>query len=298
MEKPIEIVILSGKGGTGKTSLTAAFASIAENAVFADCDVDAADLHLLLSPEIYHNENFSSGAKAEINEEICTGCRICYDLCRFNAVQFYKENFKIDEYACEGCGLCVEACPAGAISITRYENNYIYFSNCRFGPVIYGKLGIAEENSGKLVAKIRQYTKEIAEKNNAGIIIIDGPPGIGCPVISSVTGANLVIAVTEPTLSGWHDLQRLIEMIGRFRTPVHVIINKYDLNKDMTRVIENKLTNLGIPVLGRLPYDDTILYALLEGKTINEFQPDGFIAQELITMWKIIINCIYEPKSI
>jgi len=292
MGKPLEIVILSGKGGTGKTSITAAFASIAENAVFADCDVDAADLHLILSPEIYRTENFSSGAKAEINREICTGCCICYDLCRFNAVQFYKENFKIDEYTCEGCGLCVEACPANAISITQFEKNNIFFANCRFGPMIYGKLGIAEENSGKLVAKIRQYTKDKAIEKNAVYIITDGPPGIGCPVISSVTGADLVIAVTEPTLSGWHDLQRLIEMIGRFRTPVHVIINKYDLNENMSRTIENKLTDIGIPVLGKLPYDDTIVYALLEGKTINEFQPDGFIAKELSKMWEKIINYI------
>ena len=290
MARPFEIVILSGKGGTGKTSITAAFASIAENAVFADCDVDAADLHLILSPEIYHTENFSSGAKAEINQEICTGCCICYDLCGFNAVQVYKENFKIDEYACEGCGLCVEACPANAVSITHFENNSIYFANCRFGPVIYGKLGIAEENSGKLVARIRQYTKDKAIEKNAAFVITDGPPGIGCPVISSVTGADLVIAVTEPTLSGWHDLQRLIEMIGRFRTPVNVIINKYDLNENMSRTIENNLIDLGIPVLGKLPYDDSIIYALLEGKTVNEYQPDGFIAKELNKMWIAIMN--------
>ena len=290
MARPFEIVILSGKGGTGKTSITAAFASIAENAVFADCDVDAADLHLILSPEIYHTENFSSGAKAEINQEICTGCCICYDLCGFNAVQVYKENFKIDEYACEGCGLCVEACPANAVSITHFENNIIYFANCRFGPVIYGKLGIAEENSGKLVARIRQYTKDKAIEKNAAFVITDGPPGIGCPVISSVTGADLVIAVTEPTLSGWHDLQRLIEMIGRFRTPVNVIINKYDLNENMSRTIENNLIDLGIPVLGKLPYDDSIVYALLEGKTVNEYQPDGFIAMELNKMWIAIMN--------
>jgi len=290
MGKPFEIVILSGKGGTGKTSITAAFASIAENAVFADCDVDAADLHLLLTPEIYHSEKFPSGTKAEINQELCTGCCICYDLCRFHAIQFYKENFKVDEYACEGCGLCVEACPANAISITQFANNNIYFANCRFGPMIYGKLGIAEENSGKLVAKIRQYTKDKSIEKNAVFIIADGPPGIGCPVISSVTGADLVIAVTEPTLSGWHDLQRLIEMIGRFRTPVNVIINKCDLNENMSRTIENNLTDLGIPVLGKLPYDDTIVHAMLEGKTINEFKPEGFIAKELSKMWKKILN--------
>jgi len=298
MEKPFEIVILSGKGGTGKTSITAAFAALAENAVFADCDVDAADLHLVLTPEIYNCESFASGAKAEINTVKCTACGLCKELCRFNAIEIKNDEFTIDEYACEGCGLCVEACPAEAISIVNYENNYIYFSDCRFGPMIYGKLGIAEENSGKLISKIRQYAKSIAQKNKAEYIIIDGPPGIGCPAISSVTGADLVVAVTEPTLSGWHDLKRLIEMIQRFHTNVYVIINKYDLNKDMTKTIENNLGDIGISVLANLPYDESIVYALLEGKAVNEFQPDGLIAGELNKMWGKIISTIYEPKSI
>jgi len=290
MEKPFEIVMLSGKGGTGKTTVTAAFASLAENAVYSDCDVDAADLHLLLSPEIYYSENFSSGTKAEINQDICTGCCICYDLCRFNAIQFFKKNFRVDEYACEGCGLCKQACPADAITISQYENNHIRFADCRFGHLIYGQLGIAEENSGKLVARIRQYTKEKATEYNAEFIITDGPPGIGCPVISSVTGADMVIAVSEPTLSGWHDLERLIRMISRFHTPVQVILNKYDLNRKMSNTIENNLKSIGIPVIGKLPYDDIVISALLKGKTITEFQPDGYIAAELKKIWEMINN--------
>jgi MinD superfamily P-loop ATPase len=164
--------------------------------------------------------------------------------------------------------------------------------------MIYGKMGIAEENSGKLVSKIRQNANSIARENHAEIIITDGPPGIGCPVISSVTGANLVIAVTEPTLSGWHDLERLVKMISRFRTAVYIIINKYDLNRDMTRTIENKLREQGIPVLGKLPYDEAVVYALLESKTIVEYQPGGLIANELNKMWRTINRKIYEPKSI
>lgn len=298
MAKPLEIVILSGKGGTGKTSITAAFAAMAENVVLADCDVDAADLHLILSPEIYHSENFASGAKAEIKTENCTACGLCKELCRFNAIKVIRNEFTIDKYACEGCGLCKEACPADAIIIINPENNLLYLANCRFGPVVYGKLATAEENSGKLVSKIRQYAKSISRDKHAEYIIIDGPPGIGCPVISSVTGANLVIAVTEPTLSGWHDLKRLIELTSEFHTAVYVIINKYDLNEDMTNTIENNLRDKGIPVLGRLPYDEAVIYALLESKTITEYQPGGVIANELNKMWEKIISMVYEPKSI
>jgi len=251
MKKAYEIVILSGKGGAGKTSITAAFASLAKNAVFTDCDVDAADLHLILLPEIYHNENFDSGSKAIIDNKKCTACGLCKDLCCFSAIDFLNDEPVIDEFACEGCGLCAIACPVGAITIENYENNHIYFADCRFGPMVYGKLGIAEENSGKLVSKIRQYAKETARTASTEYIITDGPPGIGCPVISSVTGADLVVAVTEPTLSGWHDLERLIEMIGRFQTPVKVIINKYDLNEDMANTIEKKLNDKGIEILGK-----------------------------------------------
>ncbi len=289
MGKPFEIVVLSGKGGTGKTSITAAFALLAENAVITDCDVDAADLHLILSPVVYKSENFASGSKAVIDRERCTACGFCPELCRFEAIEFKNNGYYVDEYACEGCGLCKEVCPVGAVNILKYENNRIYFSNSRFGPMVYGKLGIAEENSGRLVSRIRQYAQETAKKTRARYILTDGPPGIGCPVISSVTGSDLVIAVTEPTRSGWHDLQRLIEMTGRFKTPVLVIINKYDLNKDMTITIENNLKGKGIKVSGKIPYDETMIRSLLEGKTINEFKPHGTIAYELSRIWEAIV---------
>lgn len=298
MKKSIEIVILSGKGGTGKTCVAASFASMAENAVLTDCDVDAADLHLILTPEIYHSEAFASGSKAVIDPKKCTACGLCMDLCRFNAIQFKDEFFVTDEYACEGCGLCREVCPEEAIDIREYEHNNIYLADCRFGPMIYGKLGIAEENSGKLVARIRQYAKETARKNNAAYIITDGPPGIGCPVISSITGADMVVAVTEPTLSGWHDLKRLIELVNRFHTPLCVIINKYDLNRDITDMIVNNLKEKAIKVTGKIPYDETMLHAQLEGKTINEFDPQGLPSKELRKIWNTMKSVIYEPKSI
>jgi MinD superfamily P-loop ATPase len=297
MKKPSEIVILSGKGGTGKTSITAAFSSIAGRAVITDCDVDAADLPLLLSPEVTHTASYSSGSKAVIHLNKCNSCGICRDLCRFHAIEFIENEPVVDEFACEGCGLCEMACPVSAITMHQYEKNQLYFAQCRFGPMIYGKLGIAEENSGKLVAKIRQYAKETAIKKQADCIIMDGPPGIGCPVISSVTGVDLVVAVTEPTLSGWHDLERLIELTGRFQTPIKVIVNKCDLNETMTVDMVNKLDALGIEVLGKIPYDESMIHALLEGKTITEYDPEGHISAEVRKMWCTIESTVFETNN-
>ena len=298
MKKLPEIVVLSGKGGTGKTSITAAFAALAGNAVFVDCDVDAADLHLILSPEKTHTEKFPSGSKAVIDSECCTSCGICKELCSFSAIDLINDTFQIDEYACEGCGLCIAACPSDAIQMEVYNRNHIYFADTRFGPMVYGELGIAEENSGRLVSKIRQYARETAIKNSAEYILTDGPPGIGCPVISTVTGSDMVVAVTEPTQSGWHDLQRLIEMIHRFHAPIFVIINKCDLNKSMTRTIEMNLKSENIPVIGKIPYDESILQALLQGKAITEFMTESITAQNIEKMWNIIKEYAYEFQSV
>jgi MinD superfamily P-loop ATPase len=290
MEKdPVEIVILSGKGGTGKTSITAAFAAIAKDPVMADCDVDAADLHLILQPEIYHEETFSGGIKAVINPDQCTGCGLCMDLCRFNAVEFIGDHHIIDEYACEGCGLCIMACPENAIRSETNENNSFYFSNCRFGPLIFGKVGIAEENSGKLVARIREEAKKKAKEVKADLILVDGPPGIGCPAISSVTGSDMVVAVTEPTKSGWHDLGRLIEMVERFHSGIFVILNKYDLNERMSNEIEERLKEKNIPVLGKLPYDEQVIHALIDGKSIPEYMKEHPLTHNLRSIWNNLL---------
>lgn len=296
MKKAFEIALLSGKGGTGKTSITAAFSSLAGHAVLTDCDVDAADLHLVLTPEVNRKEIFSSGSKAVVHLNHCNNCGICIDLCRFDAIEIIDNELTIDEFACEGCGLCALTCPVNAITIDEYQKNQIYFAECRFGKMISGKLGVAEENSGKLVAKIRQYAKETASKTQADYILTDGPPGIGCPVISSVTGVDLVIAVTEPTLSGWHDLERLIELIKRFHTPVKVIINKYDLNVPMSLEIANQLETLGIEVIGKIPYDESMIIALLESKTITEYDPEGFTASEIRKIWDTIKSTFHEAK--
>jgi len=291
MEKgPTEIIILSGKGGTGKTSITAAFATMAKDSVIADCDVDAADLHLILQPEIYHEENYSSGTKSVINPDQCTGCGLCLDLCRFNAVELINGHYIIDEFACEGCGLCILACPENAISSETNENNILYLSNCRFGPLFYGKVGIAEENSGKLVARIREEAKNKAREIQTDMILVDGPPGIGCPAISSVTGADMVVAVTEPTKSGWHDLQRLIEMIERFHIRIFVIINKYDLNEIISDEIEEGLKEKNIPVLGKLPYDEQVIHALISGKSITEFMKEHQLTHELREIWNKLLE--------
>ena len=289
-QDPIEIVILSGKGGTGKTSITAAFAAMAKDPVTADCDVDAADLHLIFQPDIYHEESYSSGAKAVINPDRCTGCGLCIDLCRFNAVASINTYYMIDEYACEGCGLCVTACPENAIKSVTYENNSLYLSNCRFGPFIYGKVGIAEENSGRLVAKIREEARKKAGETQARVILVDGPPGIGCPAISSVTGSDLVVAVTEPTKSGWHDLQRLIEMIGKFNSKMYVILNKYDLNETISRKMEEELRRKNIPVIGRLPYDEKVIHAIIDGKSIPEYMKNHPLTDELQRIWDNLLK--------
>ncbi|KPK84501.1 MAG: hypothetical protein AMS27_09770 [Bacteroides sp. SM23_62_1] len=291
-----EIAILSGKGGTGKTSITAAFAAMAKDIVLADCDVDAADLHLILQPVILYEESYASGVKAAINPDQCTGCGLCMDLCRFDAVERINGQYAIDKFACEGCGLCIMVCPENAIKSTLYQNNRLYFSQCRFGPLIYGKVGIAEENSGRLVARIREEAKKKAREVQANVILVDGPPGIGCPAISSVTGSDAVIAVTEPTKSGWHDLLRLIEMIKRFHSRIYVIVNKYDLNKKITKEIEEGLKERKIPVIGQIPYDEQVIHALIAGKSIPEYRKELSINHNLRTIWNKLLKKIVPVK--
>jgi len=283
--KPFEIVILSGKGGTGKTSLVAAMAGFTGKCVFADCDVDAADLHLIFQPDILKEESFHSGSKAEIDQQECTSCGVCMDLCRFHAIRFSNGKYTIDPFACEGCGLCEVACPAEAIRIEENYMNALVFADSRFGPLVYGRLGIGEENSGKLVSEVRKNAREKAVKTGADWILVDGPPGIGCPAISSVTGADLVIAVTEPSRSGWHDLDRLLEMTGKFKTPVGVVINKYDLRKEMSEQIEKELEQRKLPVLAKISYEEKVVHALVEGKSLPEALPGHPLVAVFREIW-------------
>ena len=284
-----EIVIISGKGGTGKTTITAAFASLSESKVMADCDVDAADLHLILSPQIQHEENFYSGKTAFIREDDCTQCGKCVQVCQFDAI---SPDFVVNPIACEGCGVCVYFCPVNAIDFNDDLSGRWFISKTRFGPMVHARLGIAEENSGKLVTLVRQQAKRLAEKEHLDYIIVDGAPGIGCPVISSITGASAVLVVTEPTLSGRHDMERVISLAaGHFQIPTFVCVNKFDLNKEITNQIEIFCHEMNIAFVGIISYDTIVIDAMVQAKTIIEFS-DGAISKEIKKIWEKIVGSI------
>jgi len=284
-----EIVIISGKGGTGKTSITAAFASLTINKVMADCDVDAADLHLILSPKIQHEEDFYSGKTACIRQSDCTQCGKCLEVCQFDAI---SPDFVVDPVACEGCGVCVWFCPVNAIDFNDNLSGRWFISHTRFGPMVHAKLGIAEENSGKLVTLVRRQAKLLAEKEHLDYIIVDGAPGIGCPVISSITGASAVLVVTEPTLSGKHDMERVVSLAtGHFQIPTFICVNKYDLNEEITEQIEKYCHDNNIGFVGKIPYDTIVTDAMVQAKTIIEFS-ERAISKEIHAMWDKIIRSI------
>lgn len=284
-----EITILSGKGGTGKTSITAAIAAVAHNAVFSDSDVDAADLHLLLQPTIKEEHTFYSAWIAEINTEVCTHCGACVSHCRFDAIKYNSENLlEINPFQCEGCRLCERVCPVGAITSERSSNNYWYVSDTRYGMLVHAKMGPGEENSGKLVTQVRKRAKELAEEKALSYIINDGPPGIGCAAISSITGTDQVLLVIEPTKSGLHDAQRLVDLVRSFNIPVFALINKYDINGDVAGEIEAYLEQNAIPLLGKIPFDKRMVEAMVEGQTIVEYCPESDITRSIQAVWEQI----------
>ena len=276
-----QIVVISGKGGTGKTVITGAFASLAKNKVMADCDVDAADLHILLEPKIIERHEFRGGKTAVIDNKKCTQCNKCIEVCRFNAI---SKDFIVDSISCEGCSVCFYVCPKMAIKMEDNLSGEWFISDTRYGPFVHAKLGIAEENSGKLVSVVRQNAKLIAEKENRDLIIIDGPPGIGCPVISSISGTDIVLIVTEPTLSGIHDMSRVIELARHFKVKTFVVINKYDLNKDMTREIEKYCRNNKIGLAGKIIYDPVVTESMVNKKIVVEYS-DGVVTQQIKDVW-------------
>ncbi len=263
-----ELVIISGKGGTGKTSLVAAFASLAENKVLCDADVDAADLHLIMAPDIKERHDFQSGHTSIINQDTCTQCGLCLDLCRWDAI---SEDFVVDPIECEGCGVCYYFCPEEAIDFPVNTCGEWYISDTRFGPMAHARLDIAEDNSGKLVALIRQEGKKLAEEKNLDLLLTDGPPGVGCPVIASLGGVEAVLIVAEPTVSGRHDMERVVELAAFFKIPAMVCVNKFDLNPDMGQAIEAFARERNVGVIGRVPFDPTFTRAMVQGKNIVEF---------------------------
>jgi MinD superfamily P-loop ATPase len=279
-----QIIVISGKGGTGKTVITAAFTALAKNACFADCDVDAADLHLLLKPTIKERHEFRSGKTAVIDKTKCSQCNKCLEVCRFGAI---SKDLTIDPISCEGCGFCSWVCPENAIKMKENISGEWFVSETRFGPMVHAKLGIAEENSGKLVALVRNKAKEIAEQRNCYWVIVDGAPGIGCPVIASLSGIDCALVVTEPTLSGIHDAARVIGVTKHFRILTKLIVNKCDLNEEITRKIERYCQDNNIELVGTIPFDASVVKAMVDGKTIIEY-PDGKIKQKIIDIWKKI----------
>ncbi len=263
-----QLTVISGKGGTGKTTLTAAFASLAKNAVIADCDVDAADMHLILKPDILEKEDYYGLEVARIDTELCLECGKCREFCRYGAV---NENFEIDPYGCEGCAVCTIVCPNGAVSMEKRVSGQAFSSETRFGPMAHARLGIGEETSGKLVSTVRTNVKKLAEQYHKDLIIIDGPPGTGCSTIAAITGTDLVLVVSEPTVSGIHDLKRVLELTAHFMIPTVICINKYDINEENTQLIENFCAEQEIPVIGRLPYNDIVTKAMLQEQTLIEY---------------------------
>jgi len=281
-----QIVIISGKGGTGKTVITGAFAALAKNAVFADCDVDASDLHLLLEPNIKESHEFRSGITAFVHKDKCTQCGKCREICRFNAID---ESIAIDSISCEGCAFCSFVCPVGAIEMRENVSGEWFISDTRFGPLVHAKLGVASENSGKLVSLVRKKAKELAEQNNCDWVIVDGAPGIGCPVIASLSGIDCAVVVTEPTLSGLYDAQRVIGVTNHFNVQTKLLINKYDLNLDMTKQIERYCQTNDIELIGKIKFDIAVVKAMVEGTTIIEYQ-DGIVKKEIVSIWKKLQN--------
>jgi MinD superfamily P-loop ATPase len=278
-----ELVIISGKGGTGKTSLVAAFASLAENMVLCDADVDAADLHLIMNPDVKKRSDFQSGHKAIINRDKCTECNLCRELCRWNAID---EDFRVDPIECEGCGVCYYFCPEKAIDFPINTCGEWFISDTRFGPMVHARLGIAEENSGKLVTLVRKEAKDLAEAKNLSLVLTDGAPGVGCPVIASIGGADAVLVVTEPTVSGVHDMERVVQLADFFKIKAVVCVNKYDLNPDKSREVEEYAGQKGVAFLGRIPFDPIFTKAMVQGRNIFEYDPSSEACNAIRQIWE------------
>ena len=278
-----ELVIISGKGGTGKTSLMAAFASLAKDKVLCDADVDAADLHLITAPVVKERHDFQGGHTAIIRNDECSLCGLCQDLCRWNAI---SNDFEVDAITCEGCGVCVYFCPEKAIDFPLDTCGEWFISETAFGPMVHARLGIAEENSGKLVSLVRQEARKIADKKGLGLILTDGPPGVGCPVIAAIGGAAGVLIVTEPTVAGKHDMERVVLLAEHFKVPAMVCVNKFDLNLDQSQAIEEFAKSRNISVLGRIPFDPIFTKSMVHGQTIFEYERQSEAGETVKQIWE------------
>jgi MinD superfamily P-loop ATPase len=289
-----QLAVISGKGGTGKTSLVASFAALAQRTVLADCDVDAADLHLVVQPSLVSREHYSGGRRALIDGGRCADCGTCADLCRFDAIESIQgasvtdsTGPTVDPIACEGCGVCAWFCPEHAIGLVDRIDGEWFLSETRFGPMVHARLGAGGESSGKLVSILRSAARGVANERNIDVVIIDGSPGIGCPVIASITGADLILVVTEPTLSGLHDLGRVIRLGHHFGIPTLSVVNRFDLNEVNTRRIERCAGELGAVIAGRVRLDPAVTRAQVQGMSVVEFTNSG-AAADITELWRIV----------
>lgn len=289
-----QLVIISGKGGTGKTILSASFAVLAQNKVMADCDVDAANLYLLLHPEIQESHSFSAGKRAEISQDKCTKCGQCLDACRFSAIiEGQDGDIAIDPLSCEGCAVCYHVCPAEAVIMEETVSGKWFVSQTRYGPFVHARLGIGEENSGKLVSEVRKKAKDIAEKKSLDLVIVDGPPGIGCPVIASLSGTDLALVVTEPTLSGIHDMERIAQTARHFKIPTACCINKHDINPENSARIEDWCQKNSIPLAGKIPFDEDVTRSMVNLIPLPEYSNNA-ASREIKNIWEKINEIITE----
>ncbi len=283
-----EIAVISGKGGTGKTTVVAALIALSKKTVMADCDVDAPDLHILLEPDVKRKSEFCSSKIAQINPESCIQCGLCSEKCRFGAANPPE----IDQIACEGCGVCELICPENAITMRDRVSGYLYESDTRFGPMAHAKLLAGEGNSGKLVTEVRNLGVRLADNNGSEFVLIDGSPGIGCPVIATVTGIGLGVIVTEPTLSGIHDMKRVVELLQRFDIPSLLIVNKYDINVENTEKMEHFCRQNSVDVIGRIPFDPIMTQSMIAMQTLPEHAPDHRITRILRNVHREIMSRI------
>jgi len=292
-----EIVIISGKGGTGKTSVTASYGFLGgQDVVVADCDVDAADMHLLMKPDFARSEDFYSGVVAEINPDKCTQCGLCAEKCRFDAIPVINNQHVVKKLDCEGCGYCAKICPEEAITMPEQNVGDWYISTTKVNnTMVHAKLGIGAENSGKLVAKVKNEAKAMAEKQQKEFAVIDGSPGVGCPVVSSLSGADFTVIVTEPSVSGFHDLKRVYELVKKFKIKAGCIINKYDINQEITDKIMNFLRDEKIEHIASLPYDENFTRAMTLGKTIVEFD-EGELKEKMVNSWTKVKQLVNQKR--
>ncbi len=297
--EPKELVVVSGKGGTGKTSMVAGFAALARDKVIADCDVDAADLHLVLAPREVPGQEFRAGSVAAVDAGMCISCGKCAEYCRFDAIHpdgpvgaVDQPSFRVDSIACEGCGVCVEVCPAEAVALNEVVSGSWFVAESRLGMLVHARLGVAAENSGKLVALVRKTARKIAEEKGLPLTLTDGPPGIGCPVIASLTGADLVLIVSEPSLSAAHDMERVAAVVSRFGIRAGLAVNKFDLNERLAKEIEDRASKAGVEILGRVRYDPRVTEAQREGLSLVEYCDDGASA-DVVSLWARLSSTLW-----